>query len=153
MDAAPSSTETGGAALNSQVTGRRIVAALIDMVPLGILFLAMAATMGNVGSSGDSGFRVTLSNGPFVLYMLLSLGYFIGMEGLLGATAGKMVMGLKVVKLDGSPVGIPAVLARNVLRVVDGLPFFYIVGLVFVAVTNKNQRLGDLAAGTTVVRA
>jgi uncharacterized RDD family membrane protein YckC len=57
------------------------------------------------------------------------------------------------VKLDGGRYGWKAVLLRNVLRIVDGLPVLYIVGLVTVAVTQRNQRLGDLAAGTLVVRA
>ncbi len=41
---------------------------------------------------------------------------------------------------------------RNILRIVDALPVLYLVGLGFVAVTGKNQRIGDLAAGTVVVR-
>jgi len=134
------------------VTGRRIVAALIDFIPLISLFAVMAVFFGDT-TSGDGQFRVGLSGGPFILYLALSLAYYLVLEALTGRTAGKMIMGLKVVRLDGEPYGLAACLIRNILRVVDGLPVFYLVGLIFVAVTGKKQRLGDLAAGTVVVQA
>jgi uncharacterized RDD family membrane protein YckC len=74
-------------------------------------------------------------------------------EGLTARTPGKFLLGLKVVKLDGGSYYWVAVLGRNVLRIVDFLPVLYLVGLVTIAVTEKNQRIGDLAVGTLVVRA
>jgi len=133
-------------------TGRRIVAALIDFMPLIGLFVLMAAAFGDV-TSGDGGFGVGLSGGPFILYAVLSLAYYVVLEALTGRTLGKMIMGLEVVRLDGEPYGLTACLIRNVLRIIDGLPVLYLVGLISVAVTSKKQRLGDLAAGTLVVEA
>jgi hypothetical protein len=49
-------------------------------------------------------------------------------------------------------VSFPPVLVRNILRLVDQLPTFYAVGVVSILVTRRSQRLGDLAAGTVVVR-
>ncbi|MDP1804085.1 MAG: RDD family protein, partial [Acidimicrobiales bacterium] len=57
-----------------------------------------------------------------------------------------------VVKKGGTPVGFLASALRNILRIVDSLPGFYLVGIVSVMYTANNQRLGDLAAGTIVVR-
>jgi uncharacterized RDD family membrane protein YckC len=74
-------------------------------------------------------------------------------EGLIATTPGKLLMGLKVVKLNGERYDWRAVLLRNIIRIIDGAPILYIVGLISIAVTEKNQRLGDLAAGTVVVRA
>ncbi len=148
-----SAATTTGQEFDHQVTGRRIVAALIDIVLLGILFLVMAAAWGDFGSTDDSGFNVSLENGPFLIYALLVYGYYTLFEGLVAMTVGKMVMGLKVVKLNGEAYGLGPALLRNILRVVDGLPFLYLVGLISVAVTKRNQRIGDLAAGTAVVRA
>lgn len=54
--------------------------------------------------------------------------------------------------MGGTPVGFLASALRNVLRIVDSLPGFYLVGILFVLFTKNNQRLGDLAAGTIVVR-
>ena len=75
------------------------------------------------------------------------------MEAQFGATIGKRLIGLKVVKLDaGAPVDWQAAIVRNVLRLVDGL-FFYLVGAIVVWTSGKKQRLGDRIAGTVVIRA
>ena len=68
-----------------------------------------------------------------------------------GATPGKKALGLIVVHDDGTPVGWPAALTRNLLRFVDFLPVFYIFGMVSMAVSRDFKRLGDHAAGTLVV--
>jgi uncharacterized RDD family membrane protein YckC len=68
-----------------------------------------------------------------------------------GRTPGKRAMGLRVVRTDGAPVGIVESLARNVLRAVE-LPLGYAPGVLMVALTPRRQRLGDLVAGTLVVR-
>jgi len=145
------------ATLDYKVTGRRIVAALLDLIPLVVLFFVMAAAFGHTGKTVDEEdgqmYSVSLSNGPFLLYVLLTYAYFVVCEGLAARTPGKFFMGLKVAKLDGGRYDWKAVLIRNILRIVDGLPVLYIVGLITIAVTPSNQRLGDLAAGTTVVRA
>jgi len=149
------STGSPEGTLDYKVTGRRIVAALLDIIPLVVLFMVMAAAFGDLGKTADEGdgatFRFSLNGLPFVLYLFLSLAYFMVFEGLAARTPGKFIMGLKVVKLDGGRYDWKAVLVRNILRIV--VPVFYIVGLVTIAVTEKNQRIGDLAAGTLVVRA
>ena len=68
-----------------------------------------------------------------------------------GRTPGKRVLGLRVVLVDGRPVGLRASSVRNVLRLVEGLPLSYVPAIVSILVTPANQRLGDLAAGTVVV--
>jgi hypothetical protein len=57
-----------------------------------------------------------------------------------------------VIRADGQPVGGGAVLIRNLIRIVDYLPTTYAVGIVSIAVSPRSQRLGDMAAGTIVVR-
>ena len=141
----------------ASATGLRIVAALIDAVLMGVLFLVMAAAFGDFGKKeldgGGTTYQANLWNGPFLLYLLAMQSYFILFEWLLSATPGKIILGVKVVRADGSPYTFVNALMRNLLRFIDGLPFLYLVGLVSVAVTQKRQRLGDLAAGTIVVRA
>lgn len=68
-----------------------------------------------------------------------------------GRTFGKAALGIRVVAVDGSPVSFLAAVIRNVLRVIDLLPGTYLVGTIAVLATDKNQRLGDLAANTIVV--
>ena len=135
------------------VTGPRIVAALIDLVPLTILFVVMAATVGQLDSTDGSGFSANLGGRPALLYLLLVMVYYIWFEGLTGASLGKKIMGLKVVRVSGEPYGWGPCFGRNLVRVLDGLPVLYMVGLISVAVTQNNQRLGDIFSDTLVVRA
>lgn len=155
MDEISSQTEAPGVALQYNVTGIRIIAGLVDVVVLAAVFLLMAAAFGDFGNTSNdesSSFRVSLTGGPFLLFLLISLAYFVLFEGLVAGTPGKLLLGLRVVKGDGSRCDWSNALVRNLVRLVDGLPAFYLVGLVSIAVTKKNQRLGNLAAGTLVVR-
>ncbi|QEY60379.1 RDD family protein [Pseudomonas sp. C27(2019)] len=68
-----------------------------------------------------------------------------------GRTPGKQLLGLQVIHSDGTPVGWAGSLTRNLLRVVDLLPFAYCVGILSILSNANFQRLGDLAAGTLVV--
>ncbi|HEX5753984.1 MAG TPA: RDD family protein [Archangium sp.] len=69
-----------------------------------------------------------------------------------GQTPGKRLMGIRVVRVDGSPVGVLESAVRNLVRVVDSLPFVYAVGVLSVLLTRQHRRLGDLLAGTLLVR-
>jgi uncharacterized RDD family membrane protein YckC len=136
-----------------KVTGRRIVAGLIDGLLLGAVFVGLAAATGNAEAE-DGTFSVSLTGGPFLLYLLLFFGYYILLESRSGKTVGKAVMGLRVVsEATGAPPSTGQAVGRTLLRIVDALPVLYLVGLVCVAVTRKDQRVGDMAANTLVVRA
>jgi uncharacterized RDD family membrane protein YckC len=80
------------------------------------------------------------------------LAYYSLMEGYLGQTVGKMLLGIKVVRENrGEVPGIKTAAIRTVLRTIDGL-FFYLVAFISVLASDKNQRLGDMVADTLVVR-
>ena len=82
------------------------------------------------------------------------VAYFVLLEWLWnGQTIGKRRAGLRVIGPDGEPARFTAVLIRNLVRLVDFLPFWYALGVVMIFLTPRSQRLGDLAAGTYVVRA
>ncbi|MGW8246512.1 MAG: RDD family protein [Acidiferrobacterales bacterium] len=68
-----------------------------------------------------------------------------------GRTPGKRFAGIRIVTLDGSVPSIPAILVRNVFRILDSLPFIYIVGIGACLLTRKQVRIGDLAAHTVLV--
>jgi uncharacterized RDD family membrane protein YckC len=85
----------------------------------------------------------------FVLYY----GYFAFFESIWGGqTPGKRAVGLRVIAVSGQPITTYDALLRNLLRIVDQLPGIYAVGLLSVFFTARNQRLGDLVAGTVVVQ-
>jgi hypothetical protein len=91
------------------------------------------------------------------LLMLVQLAaettYFVLFETLAGGRSpGKMLVGLRVVSDDGRAIGVPQAIARNLLRFIDVLPTSYLVGLAAILVSPQGKRLGDLAAGTIVVR-
>ena len=69
-----------------------------------------------------------------------------------GQTPGKRLLRIRVVKGDGSPVTLFSSAVRNLLRIVDFLPACYPVGLITMLVDKKHRRLGDLMAGTVLVR-
>ena len=86
-------------------------------------------------------------------YFLLSIGYGIGLEWLWrGQTLGKRALGLRVMDARGLKLHVSQIVIRNVLRAVDTLPIFYMVGGIACAVNRYSQRLGDIAANTVVVR-
>jgi len=72
--------------------------------------------------------------------------------GAAGRTPGKRWSSLRVICADGSPVTFRASALRNLVRLVDAIPGTYLVGAIAVFASPSNQRLGDLAAGTIVVR-
>ncbi len=68
-----------------------------------------------------------------------------------GRTPGKRMAGVRLVNLQGHTPGVGAILLRNVFRLIDSLPGFYFLGLVAVALTRNQVRIGDLAAGLVLV--
>jgi uncharacterized RDD family membrane protein YckC len=86
-------------------------------------------------------------------YFVLSIGYGIFLEWIFrGQTLGKRVLRLRVVDAEGLRLQFNQVVIRNLLRFVDMLPMFYLVGGIACYVNRRSQRLGDLAANTVVVR-
>ena len=77
--------------------------------------------------------------------------FFAVLEAVSGKTLGKFVAGTAVLDIDQGSASAKQALARNLFRCIDGI-MLYAVGLLFILLTSKNQRLGDLFARTIVVR-
>lgn len=121
-------------------------AALVDLVPLSLL-----ATAWSDRSTATGGWNVQLSGWHLVLVAVTAFAYHAVCEAATGATLGKWMLGLVVARDDGRPVGWRAAAIRTALRVVDGLPVFYLVGFIVFLATPNRQRVGDLVAGTRVI--
>jgi uncharacterized RDD family membrane protein YckC len=138
------------------VTGRRVVATLIDGLIFGIAYWLLALAFGDIRTEGEAANWVSnLPAWASVVYGLFVIGYYILLEGYLGQTVGKMATGIKVVSeatgtTPGTP-GIAGAAVRTVLRLIDGL-FSYLVAFITVLASAKRQRLGDMAARTLVIR-
>jgi len=102
-----------------------------------------------------SRFYLNLSGLPFILYVLLCFAYSIVLEAATGQTLGKKLMSLRVAAVDGGALTPGKAVVRNLLPFVDGFPYIlpYLVGFLCVLTLKRRQRLGDMAAGTLVVRA
>jgi uncharacterized RDD family membrane protein YckC len=88
-----------------------------------------------------------------VAQLVIEIGYFIVAERLSGGQSiGKWLVGLRVVGADGSALSARASMVRSLLRLVDELPTSYLVGFVVMMASKRRQRLGDVAAGTVVLR-
>ena len=124
--------------------GSRMIAALFDLTIQVVAYIVfLLATRGS-----DIGIAILA-----VIAFALVFGYDVSFEVLGGGrTPGKRVAGLRVVRASGRRVDFVTSAIRNSIRVIDYLPTMYAFGMLSVLLSPKNQRLGDLAAGTLVVR-
>lgn len=121
----------------------RTLAWLLDFAIRAGIYLALAIPLGILGKAGAGIMLV----GVFLIEWFYPVLFEVLAHG---ATPGKRALGLVVLNTDGSPVGWAASLTRNLLRVVDFLPFLYALGLVAMLMTRDFRRLGDIVAGTVV---
>jgi uncharacterized RDD family membrane protein YckC len=134
------------------VTGRRILATIVDGLIFGGLYTVMVILFGSISSVGSANWNGSMPALPTLLYGVIVVLYYILLEGYLGQTVGKMLLGIKVVREDNGEVpGLGGATIRTLLRIVDGI-FNYLVAFITVLISGKNQRFGDMAAHTLVVR-
>ena len=134
--------------------GNRGSAALIDAIVSILMVVALSITAATVLSRVPLAVATALAGVTAFAILVCWVAYFVLLEWLWnGQTVGKRRSGLRVIGPDGEPARFTAVLIRNLLRVVDFLPGFYALGIISIFISPRSQRLGDLAAGTYVVRA
>lgn len=147
-------------ALEPAGLGSRFLAALVDaVIQYVVLFILLLVAVPALSlSAGPSGDNLGATEAIILSILVISVALLFFLYKLLfeafwnGQTPGKRVAGLRVVQANGMPVTFLQVLIRNLLRIVDYLPGYYLIGSVCVLATAKKQRLGDMAAGTVVVR-
>lgn len=123
----------------------RLMAWLVDGAIVIGLWVALASAIAQLGAVGTPLL--------FVLWFLLQWGYFAFTEWRgAGASPGKRALGLRVIERSGVRPGLERLVLRNFLRVVDALPVAYALGGLCALLDREGRRLGDLAAGTLVVR-
>ncbi|MGE0352061.1 MAG: stage II sporulation protein M [Gemmatimonadales bacterium] len=130
--------------------GSRALAATLDMLILGIWTWAFFRVVGAVfGGTGSGWIEAVLILVNFAGYW----AYFTLFEGLRqGQTPGKRAAGIRVIRDTGHGVSFSAAALRNLLRIADFLPPPYLTGLLLVLFHPRGKRLGDIVAGTVVVR-
>lgn len=136
--------------------GSRFIALLVDYLILGasaivfvllfIIFLPAIELFSRLSEQWAQAIGI-------FFFFLLYWGYFTLFEAFNnGRTPGKQVAKIRVIQRSGRAIGLFESMARNLVRYIDQIPLFYGVGVIAVFATRQHQRLGDLAAGTLVVR-
>jgi len=139
--------------------GNRFLACAVDhaiqIITIGVMILAfiVVANFSSFGNDLSSAPKWVYAVGIVVVFLLIS-GYFAIFEWLWnGQTPGKRWLKLRVIREDGRPITFFEAAVRNLLRDFDIMPFpFYSIGLISVFASSKDQRVGDMVAGTVVVR-
>ena len=147
----------------TRVTGRRIAAFLVDnVVMVALISLSAAPYLLLLSSLGPDFYEsaaavvvVAMVTTLFslVVFLGITLGYYVLFEGYRGQTVGKMLFGLEVVREDtGAVPGPKAAALRALMLLLADAQLLGVVGLVSILVSEKHQRIGDMAAGTLVIR-
>jgi uncharacterized RDD family membrane protein YckC len=157
MAVAPASV-TGVDLVAREARFPRLVALILDTIFVSLLTLVATNVYGvtvvtwgsPIAANGFAawGAETTI---PWIWTVAIWLGYYIVCEAMFGATPGKAMNGLVVVSADGRRLTAGAIVVRNLVRFVDALPVAYLLGGFFVLSNAQSQRIGDLAAHTTVV--
>jgi uncharacterized RDD family membrane protein YckC len=127
----------------------RFFAWLVDIACLGVVSQLLGSAIRMFGWISED-WAVAFA---ILLFFVAQVGYGIACEWLWrGQTLGKRLLRLRVMDAQGLQLQFSQVVIRNLLRAVDGLPGAYLVGGIACLVSQRAQRLGDLAANTIVVR-
>ncbi|MCX6831921.1 MAG: RDD family protein [candidate division Zixibacteria bacterium] len=136
--------------------GSRFLALLIDGLLLAAIFFPTTRIAKGVWimAPSDHLWRLGwfITDPLCMIFLLVIFIYFVVLEGVFGRTVGKRLLRLRVVRRDGGNSGLLKAMLRNLLRLVDGLPIFSILGAVLIVVSPEKARVGDLVAGTRVVK-
>jgi uncharacterized RDD family membrane protein YckC len=137
--------------LDTAGLGSRFAAQLVDAAAFSGIQMALGFMSLGLGLLTGNPLLATLI---FVLLGFLAFGgYWIVPEALWsGKSLGKLALRLRVVDAQGGPITVGQAIVRNLMRIVDFLPLYYAAGAIAIFVSSRNQRLGDMVAGTVVVR-
>ncbi len=132
--------------------GSRLTARILDHLIQAAIFVAAILIFTSSVDTESSGEAVVAIIGILIGFAIFWV-YDVAFEAFAGGrTPGKRAVGLRVVGLRGEPIGFPAAAVRNLLRLVDEYLTLWIVALISMIRSDRNQRVGDMAAGTMVVR-
>ncbi len=139
--------------------GSRFLAALVDTTIISviqaIILLAGLTLLGGTITDlpeQDSSLAAWMIAAIALFLFLIYWGYYIFFEITWnGQSPGKRMVGLRVIRVDGTPITLAESVIRNLVRLIDFLPTFYGIGVITMFIHPQSRRLGDLAAGTLVV--
>lgn len=131
---------------------RRALATGIDWFVIGLVGLAGAVALVGIDETYSIGSDTFMGGLILVGWLLLPPAYYVLGDAVYERTVGRSILGLTVVRIDGSPCTVGDAVRRTALLPIDFLPLGFLLGGAVAYSTGYGQRLGDLAAGTTVVK-
>jgi uncharacterized RDD family membrane protein YckC len=133
--------------------GSRFMAFVIDSILLAIVLVVVNVALFNGFSANTRSDQILTAGLSLLIFVLIFAGYFIICEMLWsGRSIGKRAAGIRVISATGAAEGFWSILLRNIARLIDFLPAFYIVGSISILASANNQRIGDMLANTIVIR-
>ena len=129
---------------------RRGLAWLLDILFLSVFFFPITYWYSGKWVMGPDEHLWGISDPICIVFLFIIFAYLILMEAYIGWSVGKRLLGMRVVDDSGSRIGLQKSIIRNLLRLVDGLPAFNILGIVLIVSSEKGQRFGDRVAKTFV---
>lgn len=155
MNSTDSNTPTSQQASHFAGLWIRFLALSVDGLLFCLIFFPVTRLVKGVWLMSQSdhlwGYGWIVTDPICIIFFVIIAVYFILLEGLFGATLGKYLLGLRVVQPDGANPGLGKSTLRNMLRLVDGLPFLSILGVVLILTSSERTRVGDRVAGTRVI--
>ncbi len=129
----------------------RVVLVLAWLFAVYMVFFALNQFEGNIFKAGSSNNQLISSLMIYPALAIYGLYHPVLEIVMKGRTPGKRIAGIRIVTLDGNIPGATAIIVRNLFRLIDSLPSFYMVGIASCFLTNKQIRVGDLAAHTLLI--
>jgi len=123
----------------------RTYAFMLDLFIRLVIILSFSTVFSFLGDFGAGLFSI--------IFFLVEWFYPVVFEITKGATPGKTAFKLRVVYDNGLPISFAGSLTRNLFRVIDFLPFCYVIGAIAIITNKQNKRLGDIVAGSAVIYA
>jgi hypothetical protein len=135
-------------------SGERVLARLLDLAFFAAYTVLMYVIFGKLLSTFSGSLQTEIGTAIFLLIPIPVITYTLWCETLFnGRSFGKMILGLKVVKTDGTPAGLGDFAFRWITRILEGeTGIFTALALPVALISNKSQRIGDMIAGTIVIR-
>jgi uncharacterized RDD family membrane protein YckC len=133
------------------LTDSAVQVAAYAVLILIFVLIATSAPKTTSGALSHTGEKWLIA-GLILIHFLMYWGYFALFETFWnGQTPGKKLLKIRVIQQSGRQITFFEAMTRNLLRIIDALPGFYLIGVIAMLSNHQHQRLGDLAAGTLVV--
>jgi uncharacterized RDD family membrane protein YckC len=131
---------------------RRGIAWIADILFLSIFFFPITYWYSGKWVMGPEEHLWGISDPICLVFLFIIFAYLILMEAYVGWTVGKRIMGMRLVDGNSDKIGFSKSVIRNLLRLVDGLPAFNLLGTILIVSSPTGQRFGDRVTGTYVIK-